>query len=333
MDITSIILIVLVIIFIPWWIFAQFERANETKSNIDYAKKLKTELEPMEEELSQIIFNLSKYVNNCKHCSHNTFSFYNISPEIITYDCCSCSKRFKLKHYNDYLEIKEIPELNELINNKIKNTLDPIMKKSLKYVESMYFTYAYAPEAKPFYDLLFDLKFDHYFPFHIKSRKEYGMQWHYSSIKFTSDGRLMDKHNQELYKKKIDKKINSVREPISRDIVIEWSYLKVTKGEKKDTIKNWAKESELKCPDGSKCGNIMFSKLEAKDIAFGHLIPQDFAKEFPHYKEIIHHPDNLYLTCKSCNSSLGGNPPDTVLRQRILINGTIGDWIREKVIN
>ena len=58
MDITSIILIVLAIIFIPWWIFAQFERENETKSNIDYAKKLKTELEPMEEELSQIIFNL-----------------------------------------------------------------------------------------------------------------------------------------------------------------------------------------------------------------------------------------------------------------------------------
>ena len=38
--------------------------------------------------------------------------------------------------------------------------------------------------------------------------------------------------------------------------------------------------------------------------------------------------DNLYLTCKKCNSSLSDNFPDKKLKKNITNTGTIGDWLR-----
>ena len=40
-------------------------------------------------------------------------------------------------------------------------------------------------------------------------------------------------------------------------------------------------------------------------------------------------PDNLYLTCDKCNSSLSNNFPDLKLRKEISKRGTIGDWLRK----
>jgi len=44
--------------------------------------------------------------------------------------------------------------------------------------------------------------------------------------------------------------------------------------------------------------------------------------------------DNLYLTCQSCNSSLGDKFPNALLRKEIEKRGTIGDWLRkyEKIL-
>ncbi len=39
--------------------------------------------------------------------------------------------------------------------------------------------------------------------------------------------------------------------------------------------------------------------------------------------------DNLYLTCQSCNSSLGDKFPDALLRKEIEKRGTIGYWLRK----
>ena len=55
---------------------------------------------------------------------------------------------------------------------------------------------------------------------------------------------------------------------------------------------------------------------------------EDWAKSFTYILGKVDHPDNLYLTCQKCNSSLSNNFPDTKLRQEINKRGTIGDWIR-----
>ena len=85
---------------------------------------------------------------------------------------------------------------------------------------------------------------------------------------------------------------------------------------------------------------VEFGKSE---IAFGHIISQDWADSFTFLKKesIVNHPDNLYLTCRSCNSSLGNRFPDypriqttengTIKTLRDMIEqsqSTIGDWKR-----
>ena len=42
-------------------------------------------------------------------------------------------------------------------------------------------------------------------------------------------------------------------------------------------------------------------------------------------------PDNLYLTCNKCNSSLSDKFPDIKLRNNIVKYGTIGDWLRSDI--
>ena len=59
------------------------------------------------------------------------------------------------------------------------------------------------------------------------------------------------------------------------------------------------------------------------------MLPQSYAKEFPHFSDKVHHPDNLYLSCRSCNISFSDSFPYKELKDRIRDeNGTIGDWIR-----
>ena len=84
--------------------------------------------------------------------------------------------------------------------------------------------------------------------------------------------------------------------------------------------------------DGSKCNGVKFQDLPNNEITFGHIIPQSWGTEYPHILKTIHHPDNLYLTCKSCNSSLNSNFPQTELKNKISKReGTIGDWLRTHI--
>ena len=77
-----------------------------------------------------------------------------------------------------------------------------------------------------------------------------------------------------------------------------------------------------------KCNHILFRDLKLSDIAFGHIISQNWTSAFTFMLDKVHHPDNLYLTCKNCNSSLSNNFPDPQLRKAIVKEGTIGDWLR-----
>ncbi|USK71259.1 hypothetical protein [Peribacillus asahii] len=129
------------------------------------------------------------------------------------------------------------------------------------------------------------------------------------------------------------------RYELPRQLAREWAYDKINATEKGRQIKRWAQATGMSCP-GIKCKKgplakpkILFSELSFKEIAFGHIISQNWAKAYSYLLDKVNHPDNLYLTCRICNSSLGDHFPDDVLRSEIVNNGTIGDWLRQHGID
>lgn len=65
------------------------------------------------------------------------------------------------------------------------------------------------------------------------------------------------------------------------------------------------------------------------DLHIGHILSQHWANSYNIFQESVHHPDNLYLACQSCNSSLNfGCPSRTVLQYINDENLTLGDLIR-----
>jgi len=124
--------------------------------------------------------------------------------------------------------------------------------------------------------------------------------------------------------------------PIRTDLedtkALEWSYDKLStpgKTSKGTKIKKWAQKNNKKCLDGRKCNNILFKDLKTSEIAFGHVISQKWCDAFGFLRRKKHHPDNLYLTCNKCNSSLSDNFPGSKLQKTISNEeGTIGDWLR-----
>ncbi|MCK2017950.1 hypothetical protein [Peribacillus frigoritolerans] len=120
-----------------------------------------------------------------------------------------------------------------------------------------------------------------------------------------------------------------IRVPLDSAKVDKWSYNQVKSGPKGTAIKAWAKSVGKKCPD---C-DAPFSAFLNNKIDFGHIIFQDWCRTYGFSNNIKHHPDNLYLSCSSCNSSLNNNFPYKNLLNKIEETGTIGDWIRNNEKN
>ncbi|MHA2052846.1 MAG: hypothetical protein ACW99F_04525 [Candidatus Hodarchaeales archaeon] len=123
------------------------------------------------------------------------------------------------------------------------------------------------------------------------------------------------------------------RYELPEQLAREWTYDKINNTKKGVKIKKWAQKTGKKCP-GIVCKkgnhpNIEFKDLRLSEIAFGHIISQNWSRAYTFMLNKINHPDNLYLTCKSCNSSLGDMFPDKAFRDKIVKNGTIGDWLRK----
>jgi len=76
------------------------------------------------------------------------------------------------------------------------------------------------------------------------------------------------------------------------------------------------KKMNYECP-GSVCNHIKFAQLDSKKIAFAHIVSQQWARSFTFLLEKKDHPENLYLTCQKCNSSLGDKFLDGLLRMRL----------------
>ena len=119
----------------------------------------------------------------------------------------------------------------------------------------------------------------------------------------------------------------SIKNTVSDLLAREWAYEKINNSPKGRQIKRWAQKTNKTCP-GNRCNHIRFDSLSLSVIAFGHIIPQDWARSFTYILGKKDHPDNLYLTCKGCNSSLSNNFPDSTLRREVYKRGTIGDWLR-----
>jgi len=115
---------------------------------------------------------------------------------------------------------------------------------------------------------------------------------------------------------------------LSPSLAREWTYDKINSTEKGRKIKKWAQKTGKCCPCIS-CRHTEFKDLKLNQIAFGHIISQKWSKGFTYILDKVNHPDNLYLTCQSCNSSLSDNFPSKELRDEILNCGTIGDWLRK----
>lgn len=120
----------------------------------------------------------------------------------------------------------------------------------------------------------------------------------------------------------------SIRDELPDNIGREYSYENICSSKKGKKIKTWAKKNGKKCVDGSICNNVEFKDLRDSDIAFGHIISQNWSKSFTYLLNKVNHPDNLYLSCKKCNSSLSDNFPNKGLKNKIYLEGTIGDWLR-----
>lgn len=125
----------------------------------------------------------------------------------------------------------------------------------------------------------------------------------------------------------------AVRSGLKEEFVIKFNYATLsTNTFLKSQIVKWAVSKGKKCP-GVKCDHIPFSAISNKSqIHLGHIIPQKWGGVFQFMQERnhIHHPDNLYLTCNLCNTSLNYKFPDKQLMDNILDgdSGTIGDFIR-----
>lgn len=262
---------------------------------------------------------LSGWINNCKKCSGSDYSISEANTLQITLTCNHCNAKSKLKTNEAFYKIEIIEEVVNLFNEIV----DYMQKEKL---DGGYAAYLSNNLNKKTYDYVNSLENKYFFFKRYKKKVEWRPD--IGQLRLRSEGSKIDEALRRLETKKVDG-LETKRKKLSPKVVREWNYKRITTGNKGLIIKSWARKSGLKCIDGSKCGGVKFSRLEDSDITFGHIIPQSWGKEYPHMLETIHHPDNLYLTCKSCNSSLNSGFPDPELKSKISkAYGTIGDWLR-----
>lgn len=321
-------LIVLVIIFILLiigFIYSSISTSIDKKQNKELVEKtLLPNLTKLDNEIKKEIEELAKWIISCEKCNYRSFGIKSLDETRLTFSCNKCNKNTTLKYDNTFYQITPIPKINNLFNEIIG--FMNLHHLPSKYVESKRGGYTW---NKSFEDLMDNLNYDYFtFKYYNKNTKWFP---DVGNLTFYSDGSEMERVVEKLEKKKVEK-LSPNRKDLDEKIIKEWNYKKITTGKKGVIIKNWAKKSGLKCIDGSKCGSISFNDLPNNEITFGHIIPQSWGVEYPHMIKTIHHPDNLYLSCKSCNSSLNSNFPATELKNKISKReGTIGDWLRTHI--
>lgn len=319
-------------------IFSKLSQESNKTQNIAKIKVFESQLVNIEIEIKELTNELSKWIYGCKKCQNINYYITSVSNDYAVAQCNRCNKTYEIKYNNAFYKIEVIKDLN----GKWNELNDLLNKSELKDKLHSYFqsTYNFKGDVAPtwnedyvVYNYFFNSRKIKYFSFkYWATKKSFALYTNiFYAFYFVSDGSMLDKIEKKKSQIKMGK-LNPNRPALLKEITKSWNYKSITSGKKSNIIKNWAKKTNQKCPDGRKCGGIYFNSLDSSDIAYGHILSQDFAKTFPHHHEQVHHPDNLYLTCKSCNSSLGGNNADKDLINRIKNeSGTIGDWIRNYI--
>lgn len=115
-----------------------------------------------------------------------------------------------------------------------------------------------------------------------------------------------------------------IRTELPDRLAREWSYERVNNSSKGRALKKWAQAAGRLCPH---CGKQLID-IQLSHIAYGHIVSRNWCNAFTFLLDRVNHPDNLYLTCRSCNSRLGDSFPSKELRDSIVASGTVGDMIR-----
>lgn len=334
-QILGVIFGIILFILIIW---AYYENSKGKSRLIKQIAEFEPVLDKLESDIKTLLVQLSKYIYSCKKCQNNSFYVTDSRENKLQYTCLQCHKNYELKTHNAFYKINCISKIHSKWNvlyNLI--TESDVYHELSSYMQGNYeFKSDTAPKSTYGYRS--------YNFFYNKRKIKYISHKYRSSSKtfslfvnthlafgFKSDGSFMDEIEEKKKRAKMGK-LNPNRPALKKSIEKEWNYKSITRGKKSLIIKEWAKNTNQKCPDGRKCGGVRFEELVNSNIAYGHILSQDFAKTFPHHHNQVHHPDNLYLTCKSCNSSLGGNNANKELIERIKNeSGTIGDWLRNYI--
>lgn len=329
-----VILIVIIILLVIFSSLSMGSKENEEKYK-NLLSQQETDINQLEVDMRLNTNKLSKWVYSCKKCQNNEYYVINTYEDKLDIMCNRCNKTYEVKSKNAFYSVdcveaihRDLNKLNDLIYNN--NLFEPLRQYFINHYN---FKADIAPNyasGYSIYNFYFNKLKTKYISVDYKvSKKTFTINVHpFLSTKFISDGSMLDELEKKKNKVEMGK-LNPNRPALSEALENEWNYKSITSGKKSSIIKKWAKTTSQKCPDGRKCGGILFSKLPLKDIAYGHIISQSFCKTFPHMYDNVHHPDNLYLTCKSCNSSLGGKNADDDLVTRVKNqSGTVGDWLR-----
>ena len=119
------------------------------------------------------------------------------------------------------------------------------------------------------------------------------------------------------------------RPALKPSIASEWNY-PIT-GKRRKMIEKYIEENVVTC--SHVCGDTSEECQTSlhKNLHIGHIFSQKWCNTYLIFQESKNHPDNLYLSCKSCNSTLSeGCPSKEMLRSINKNQLTIGDLIRYK---
>ena len=117
---------------------------------------------------------------------------------------------------------------------------------------------------------------------------------------------------------------------LSPEEIRKWSYKSIKKPERKK-LWNSILAHGIKCAhhNDARLNTTCMGINSIEDMHVGHILSQKWSKSYQVFTESVHHPDNLYLCCNGCNSSLSfGGPSRTVLQYLNDNFLTIGDLLR-----
>ena len=200
---------------------------------------------------------MNSQIYACKKCQNNSYKVSSINQNKASIICLECYKNYEIKVNNAFYTISCIADLSKyclqlntlLTKHKFYNEL-------MDYIRVNYeFKGNYAPKNDAryvIYNYFFNKNEIKYFSLkYWSSKKEFALLIdHFKSTVFVSNGSMLDKIEEKKSRAKMGK-LNPNRPALTKTLEKEWNYKSITRG-KSNVIKEWAKTTNQRCPDGRK---------------------------------------------------------------------------------